>query len=1539
MGGHRSCPDRAVLQRLLDGGLDVREQRVIEGHLETCETCQRTLDALACGDLEWSGRIRDLAQDPAPAAPGLKRAIGTLKDELEPGDETVAHESTTADEVLNLLDPPEAPGDLGKLGPYRVVQLLGQGGMGIVFRAFDSTLHRTVAIKILAPQLATVSSARQRFAREARAAAAVRNEHVVAIHAVDEWRGLPFLVMEFIPGVSLQERIDRSAPLDVDSILRIGAQAASGLAAAHAQGLVHRDIKPSNILLENGVERVKLTDYGLARAVDDASLTHSGVVAGTPLFMAPEQARCETIDHRADLFSLGSVLYAMAAGRSPFRATTTMGVLRRVCDDAHRPLRAINPDVPKELAAVIDRLLDKEPSRRYGSAAEVAETLNRLLAARQQGKEPTIEPRSVFWRRAFTTSEDVGPSKHRKFRLAMPLGLVLLILFTFAGLLILRQVVARLRPEPSTLVVYNSEPDIKVVIDEKFPLLGTGRFDHVFRPPVSGCVVETFRGQRRLAQMYLSLRPGLTIELDVDEEGRIWDVYEGPMRAPRLWKPTTEAKIAREPGEPGATPTELPGPPSTARLSSLPLHSFMKSAGGFLAMLHGHYLVACRQDGNVEVLDTTSGQKWAHKISNVRVTSMAAIPYRYIAVGDVDQRVSRWDMNSLGSFQQSPIPDLRFGPHAGAVVSLAARSDGYLLATAGSKNRVEIWDLRDGRRLGELGDRRPHPVTSVRFAPDDGTLAVGLLGGGVEFWRVSVVQSPGGDQELRTASRKFDGAPLRVVALEFSGDGRFLAAAGETQVVVWDRRLGASSKLPDLDAPKRGKLTALAGSPEGGNLFALGFGDGSVSICLDGCERARIRAYDAPIADLLFPPDGTSLVTSAWQADGVRVWDLSPMVTSFPPGVEVTENQPESARTIEEKKARISQARTQEELANAEVKKAEAQVESAKAHAQSRRAMHMRLKDLAGRKAIESRLVEEDQAQLDAAEADLRAAQYGLWVAQYRQLQSELAIDTATADLKRPREMDGALEASAQQARDRARAEERAMVDRDVARSELERAKASMESANAIRVYRRKVVDRIREQAERNAIERRVVEESEHQARVAESAVHTAEAEISRAETLLKGAEEELSARIEDALSQDPTVALLKEGIRVARAQIEHIKKVARNEERDPAFISFRNRLKELQDRYEGRVKAESEEISRRLDRYRPGTARPTVPDDQPTETQLKSSKAIAEVNTRLSKARASRELANAEVKRAEAQLESASAHADYIKSSHLRLMELARQKAIEARLVDEAEDKRLVAESELDSARFELKAAQLRQKLADIGIGEAQAELDQARAFAGAPEAAERVKKAGVLLAEFAMDRARVERDMALDQLAQMKARLKGAKSQLSYRQKLFERLRQLAARNEIEQRLVDEAEVNLLKSRAGVSDAEAEVSRAEVLLKSAEEKLRRQPQAGAKVPAPPVQATVEDDSLGTVQDALESIKVDEQLLHDPEIVALDGEIQATSEELLYALSENRQGNDPALIAALRHRKNLQDERQRLLREKREQIRRRSRQAKTARD
>jgi serine/threonine-protein kinase len=355
------CPDER-LRLLAEDLLSAAETARLEEHLQHCTRCQDRLDRAISED-DLLGAVRQYA------------AANSTEDE---------HGSPPTCESLDFLTPSDWPGSLGRLGTYEVIGVLGRGGMGVVLKAFDPALRRNVAIKVLSASLASCAAARRRFLREAQAAAAVVHEHVVPVFAVVESAGPPFFVMEYVPGRSLQDRLDRSGPLDVPEILRIGMQTAAGLAAAHAQGLVHRDVKPANILLENSVERVRLSDFGLARAAADAAVTQSGVIAGTPHYMAPEQARGETADARADLFSLGSTLYTMCAGHPPFRAESPLAVLRRVCDDNPRPLREINPDIPAWLESIIAKLHAKNPAERYETASEVAELLGRCLAHVQQ---------------------------------------------------------------------------------------------------------------------------------------------------------------------------------------------------------------------------------------------------------------------------------------------------------------------------------------------------------------------------------------------------------------------------------------------------------------------------------------------------------------------------------------------------------------------------------------------------------------------------------------------------------------------------------------------------------------------------------------------------------------------------------------------------------------------------------------------------------------------------------------------------------------------------------------------------------------------------------------------------------------------------------------------------------------------------------------------------------------------------------------------------------------------------------------------------
>ena len=383
-------------------------QRVKEIFLEATEQPDEVaraayLDRTCGGDAALRDRVEALlrSHDPAGSFLGTPAAVvpepnrgETMALDPNPG---AGEAGAEQDDDLKFLTPSTRPDSLGRLGHYDVLQVLGKGGFGIVFRALDDMLQRVVAVKVMAPEIATLSPARKRFVREAQSSAKVRHENVVQVYEVGE-QPLPYLVMEFIPGETLQQRLDRCGPLDVPEVLRIGRQIAEGLAAAHACDLIHRDIKPGNILLEGGSHKAKITDFGLARAADDASISQSGVVAGTPMFMSPEQALGHEIDQRADLFSLGSVLYQMASGRPPFRAPGALAVLKRVAEEPPRPIPEIIPETPDWLCGIIAKLHAKNPDERFQSAREVADLLadcEAKLKARQEVKSvlpPAVKP-------------------------------------------------------------------------------------------------------------------------------------------------------------------------------------------------------------------------------------------------------------------------------------------------------------------------------------------------------------------------------------------------------------------------------------------------------------------------------------------------------------------------------------------------------------------------------------------------------------------------------------------------------------------------------------------------------------------------------------------------------------------------------------------------------------------------------------------------------------------------------------------------------------------------------------------------------------------------------------------------------------------------------------------------------------------------------------------------------------------------------------------------------------------------------------------
>ena len=369
--------DRDTLQRLLDEDLPRDEADQIEDHLNECPRCRSEIESVAGQHQWWTETVDVLSAGTVGSA--NRNSVRRADDApLAPVDHSL---DATIDWLRPLLDTSlNGAVGLGRIDQYDVVEVIGQGGMGVVVRGVDPELNRPVAIKVLSPHLAGVGAARARFMREAQAAAMIVHPSIVPIYSVVTSARLPYLVMPCIGGGNLQQRIDREGPLELGEVLQIGVQVAEGLSAAHRHGVIHRDIKPANILVEVGNGRVLISDFGLARALDDATLTISGMIAGTPQYMSPEQARGEMSDARSDLFSLGSLLYALATGRPPYRAESPLAVLRKISETRPKPIHEINELIPKWFDTLVSKLMTVDANDRIASADNAAGLLRDSLA-------------------------------------------------------------------------------------------------------------------------------------------------------------------------------------------------------------------------------------------------------------------------------------------------------------------------------------------------------------------------------------------------------------------------------------------------------------------------------------------------------------------------------------------------------------------------------------------------------------------------------------------------------------------------------------------------------------------------------------------------------------------------------------------------------------------------------------------------------------------------------------------------------------------------------------------------------------------------------------------------------------------------------------------------------------------------------------------------------------------------------------------------------------------------------------------------------
>jgi hypothetical protein len=593
MSAMRSCPGTAALRDLLGDRLARDDAAAIRAHVEVCGRCRRVAEALAAEALAAEAEAHEETGTFEPVSGTEMITTAVVAHVPRPG----GRRRRGVEAVdLSFLAPAGRPNSLGRIGRYEVLGRLGKGGMGIVLKAQDGRLGRAVAVKVLAPALATSSQARRRFLREARAAAAINHAHVVTVHEVGTHRRLPFLVMEYIRGRTLRHRIREGPPPTPGEVVRVAAQVAAGLTAAHEQGIIHRDINPANIMLEGRVERVKITDFGLARvALGLSELSSCDRVLGTPAYMSPEQVSGGVLDARSDLFALGAVLYAMLAGRSPFHGSHPVAIVRRVCDEHPRPPEELNPSCPPELSAIIMRLLAKAPADRFPSATALTEALRPLLAKANQadssetnlpvadGPPPRKAPPALAVAAAAEAEAELElevepPMRHRALAGALALAMSAVVLLAAAVLVLVLPRLLEPPPAPEPDPPRRPAPP-QLLVDRPpgvLTIARAGRGDHATRADAlaharSGDTLRILDGGTnegpfalndpvRFADLTIEAAPGVRPTLaarDSEEVVRVVGVPGVTLRGLAI-RPATQQFAVRVSGEvPGLTLADL----------------------------------------------------------------------------------------------------------------------------------------------------------------------------------------------------------------------------------------------------------------------------------------------------------------------------------------------------------------------------------------------------------------------------------------------------------------------------------------------------------------------------------------------------------------------------------------------------------------------------------------------------------------------------------------------------------------------------------------------------------------------------------------------------------------------------------------------------------------------------------------------------------------------------------------------------------------------------------------------------------------------
>jgi eukaryotic-like serine/threonine-protein kinase len=822
---------------LLHERLGAAERTALELHVDSCPRCPEVLASL---DEAHRRRCRLSRERPAADPEPGPRPEFLSRLRQSPPSKPAAH----------LPEGPSAGALPEQLESYQVLDLLGSGATGFVYKAYDAALRRHVALKVLRPELAAREASRARFEREARAAAALRHDHVVGVLFTGTVPGssLPYIAMEYVEGVALSDYLAAGRPLKPAEAVRLVRQVALGLQHAHDKGLVHRDIKPSNLMLETASGRVRITDFGLVRAAcwdggtDRTIITRTGVALGTPAYMSPEHILApEAVDARSDLFSLGVVLYRLLTGRLPFDGTEGE-ILVQITTGQPSPPSAYTDGVPLALDTVTLTCLAREPERRYGSAAELIADLDRW----RDGQAVVARPRGLLdrarhWRRH-------NPAAVVGWSVAAGCALTLVVLTAVGGAWQSRTE-SHLRDQAAATAAVRRENQLLAAEharDRGLALCAQGdsangllwlahalvtaspdadEFHQGCRTHLTAWLGRTTQLRARLAhgaEVYaLAFSPdGRTMAVGGEgQDVRLWTAATGVAGGPSLPAPGTVCGLAF------ATDDRLfvadsryshmqvwkdllrqPTLESQARLVELVGVDLRVSA----LSPNGHQVILGGADGMLRLWQVADKKKPRILCRPGPMSAVTCRPDgRAFLVGCTDGSVRQWD-------QETGEP---LGPlcrHDQPITSVAYSPDGRTFLSASKDFTVRLWDARTGQPAGPALRHRDK-VYTVAFSPDSLTVATGCKDHTARLWDLRTGQSLG--------PPLWHGGP--VFAVTFSPDGRQLLTGGEDgEARLWDlpNKPDCAIRLhgPHHSSADRPAIYTLALVPDGESFLAGG---------------------------------------------------------------------------------------------------------------------------------------------------------------------------------------------------------------------------------------------------------------------------------------------------------------------------------------------------------------------------------------------------------------------------------------------------------------------------------------------------------------------------------------------------------------------------------------------------------------------------------------------------------------------------------------------------------------------------------------------